>query len=108
MAISSRDLRAFVFVRKGRSPPNLSNLVIDRVAKFLPYALQLLPGLRAILAFKCQDIDYTKQAKEKDKEKEKLAHGNLFRSQGHGSLTLQRLSRGWAFASPDPPPLRTA
>lgn len=61
----------------GRSPPNLSNLVIDRVAKFLPYALKLLPRIRAILAFEYQDIDYTKQANEKDKEKEKLAHVNL-------------------------------
>jgi hypothetical protein len=43
----------------------------------LPYALKLLPRIRAILAFECQDIDYTKQAEEKDKEKEKLAHVNL-------------------------------
>lgn len=92
----------------GRSTPNLSDLIIDCVAKFLPYALQLLPGLPAVLAFECQDIDYTKQAEEKDKAKEKLAHVNLSRSQGHGSLMLQRLSKGSAFAFPDPPPLRTA
>ena len=58
----------------GRSTPNLSDLIIDCVAKFLPYALQLLPRIRAILAFECQDIDYTKQAEEKNKEKEELAH----------------------------------
>ena len=91
-----------------RSTPNLSDLIIDCVAKSLPNALKLLPRIRAILAFERQDIDYTKQAKEKDKEKEKLAHGNLFRSQGHGSLMLQRLSKGSAFVSPGPPPLRTA
>jgi hypothetical protein len=83
-----------------RSTPNLSDLIIDRVAEFLPNALQLLPRLRAILAFECQDIDYTKQAEEKDKEKEKLAHVNLSpQPRANGSPMLQRLERiGFCFS----------
>jgi hypothetical protein len=61
----------------GHSTPNLSDLIIDCAAKFLPYASQLLPRIRAILAFECQDIDDPKQAKKKEKTKEKLAHVNL-------------------------------
>ncbi|MGA9457906.1 MAG: hypothetical protein WBV43_20835 [Pseudolabrys sp.] len=57
-----------------RSTPNLSDLIIDCAAKFLRYALNLLPRICAILAFEREDIDYPKQAKEKDKTKEKLAH----------------------------------
>jgi hypothetical protein len=56
------------------STPNLSDLIIDCAAKFLRYALNLLPRICAILAFEREDIDYPKQAKEKDKTKEKLAH----------------------------------
>ena len=57
-----------------RSTPNLSDLIIDCAAKFLRYALNLLPRICAILAFEREDIDYPKQAEEKDKTKEKLAH----------------------------------
>ena len=57
-----------------RSTPNLSDLIIDCAAKFLRYALNLLPRIGAILAFEREDIDYAKQAEEKDKTKEKLAH----------------------------------
>jgi len=83
-----------------RSTPNLVDLIIDCVAKFLPYALKLLPRIRAILAFECQDIDYTKQAEEKDKEKEKLAHVNLSpQPRANGSPMLQRLERiGFCFS----------
>jgi len=83
-----------------RSTPNLSDLIIDCVAKFLPHALKLLPRIRAILAFECQDIDYTKQAEEKDKEKEKLAHVNLSpQPRANGSPMLQRLERiGFCFS----------
>jgi hypothetical protein len=91
-----------------RSPPNLSDLIIDCAAEFLPHALQLLPGLRAILAFECQDIDDAKQAEENDKTKEKLAHVNLSpQPRANGAPMLQRLSKGPAFASPGAPPLRT-
>ena len=58
-----------------RSTPNLSDLIIDCAAKFLRYALNLLPRICAVLAFEREDIDYPKQAEEKNKTKEKLAHG---------------------------------
>jgi hypothetical protein len=60
-----------------RSTPNLSDLIIDCAAKFLRYALNLLPRICAILAFEREDIDYPKQAEEKNKTKEKLAHVDL-------------------------------
>jgi hypothetical protein len=84
----------------GRSPPNVSNLVIDRVAEFLAYALQLLPRIRAILPFECQDIDYAKEAEEKYKTKEKLAHVNLSpQPRKNGSPMRQRLERiGFCFS----------
>ena len=65
-----RQIKCYVV----RSTPNLSDLIIDCAAKFLRYALNLLPRICAILAFEREDIDYPKQAKEKDKTKEKLAH----------------------------------
>ena len=46
----------------GRSTPNLSDLIIDCAAKSLRYALNLLPRIRAILAFEREEIDYAKQA----------------------------------------------
>jgi hypothetical protein len=36
--------------------------------------LKLLPRIRAILAFECEDIDYPKQAEKENETKEKLAH----------------------------------
>ena len=65
-----RQIKCYVV----RSTPNLSDLIIDCAAKFLRYALNLLPRIGAILAFEREDIDYAKQAEEKDKTKEKLAH----------------------------------
>ena len=65
-----RQIKCYVV----RSTPNLSDLIIDCAAKFLRYALNLLPRICAILAFEREDIDYPKQAEEKDKTKEKLAH----------------------------------
>jgi len=52
-----------------RSTPNLSDLIIDCAAKFLRYALNLLPRICAILAFEREDIDYPKQAEEKQNKR---------------------------------------
>ena len=83
-----------------RSTPNLVDLIIDCVAKFLPYALNLLPRICAIFAFEREDIDYAKQAEEKDKTKGKLAHVNLSpQPRANGSPMLQRLERiGFCFS----------
>ena len=54
-----RQIKCYVV----RSTPNLSDLIIDCAAKFLRYALNLLPRICAILAFEREDIDYPKQAK---------------------------------------------
>ncbi len=75
-----------------RSTPNLVDLIIDCVAKFLPYALNLLPRICAIFAFEREDIDYAKQAEEKDKTKGKLAHVNL-----SPQLTAEWLAHAAAF-----------
>ena len=64
-----RQIKCYVV----RSMPNLSDLTLC-ATKFLRYALNLLPRIGAILAFEREDIDYAKQAEEKDKTKEKLAH----------------------------------
>ncbi|MGB8637662.1 MAG: hypothetical protein WCD30_05950 [Pseudolabrys sp.] len=57
-----------------RSTPNLSDLIIDCAAKFLRYALNCCHASALFWPSQREDIDYPKQAKEKDKTKEKLAH----------------------------------
>jgi hypothetical protein len=47
---------------------------MDRVAEFIPQALNFPPSLCAVLAFECDDIDCAKRADKKNKAKEKLAH----------------------------------
>jgi hypothetical protein len=62
-----------------RSTPNLSDLIIDCAAKFLRYALNLLPRICAILAFETREHRLPKTGQGKRQNKRKIgACINLF------------------------------
>jgi hypothetical protein len=80
--------------------PKLFDLLIERVAKFLRYALDFLPSVRAVLAIECEHIDDQKQAEKKHQTKEKLAHPRPLRANCYAAAPLKNSSSRMALVLP--------